>query len=247
MRKWTRLSCHEATTAALLETKAKPMAISSARTAHPSGPTPLVCAEMKSSSTATPTIIVSEAATKALGAAAADAGGDSLRLKVDANFQYDLSFGPRAPGDIEVHQNGLTLLLDRPSAGRANGVSIEFVDGPSGGFKINNPNEPPKVKQLSAPELKTMLDRDEVTLFDVRPEDERAIARIVAARSLDAAGQKYLLGLDRGTPVAFHCHHGIRSLDAVSYFKAHGFTNVKSMDGGIDVWSVEVDPSIPRY
>ncbi len=196
---------------------------------------------------ATPTIIVSEAATKALGAAAADAGGDSLRLKVDANFQYDLSFGPRAPGDIEVHQNGLTLLLDRPSAGRANGVSIEFVDGPSGGFKINNPNEPPKVKQLSAPELKTMLDRDEVTLFDVRPEDERAIARIVAARSLDAAGQKYLLGLDRGTPVAFHCHHGIRSLDAVSYFKAHGFTNVKSMDGGIDVWSVEVDPSIPRY
>ena len=131
----------------------------------------------------TPTIIVSEAATKALGAAAADANGDPLRLKVDANFQYDLSFGPREPGDIEVNQTGLTLLLDRPSAGRANGVSIEFVDGLSGGFKINNPNEPPKVKQLSAPELKTMIERDEVTLFDVRPADERAIARIVAVRS----------------------------------------------------------------
>lgn len=196
---------------------------------------------------ATPTIIVSEAATKALGAAAADAGGDSLRLKVDANFQYDLSFGPREPGDIEVNQNGLTLLLDRPSASRANGVSLEFVDGPSGGFKINNPNEPRKVKQLSAPELKTMLERDEVTLFDVRPEDERAIARIVAARSLDAAGQKYLLGLDRNTPIAFHCHHGIRSQEAAQQLLREGFRNVYNLKGGIDAWSQSIDPSVPRY
>ena len=100
----------------------------------------------------TPTIAVSDAATKALGRSAADAGGDSLRLKIDANFQYDLSFGPREPGDIEVSQNGLALLLDRPSAGRADGVSIDFIDGPSGGFKINNPNEPPMVNQLTAPE-----------------------------------------------------------------------------------------------
>ena len=196
---------------------------------------------------APPTIIVSEAATKALGAPAVDAGGDSLRLKIDANFQHDLYFGPRGPGDIEVNQHGLTLLLDRPSAGRANGVSIEFVDGPSGGFKINNPNEPSTVKQLSAPELKTMLDRDEVTLFDVRPEDERAIARIVAARSLDTAGQKYLLGLDRGTPVAFHCHHGSRSQEAAQQLLREGFSDVYNLMGGIDAWSQSVDPSVPRY
>ena len=195
----------------------------------------------------TPTIIVSEAATKALGAAAADASGDSLRLKIDANFQHDLSFGPREPGDIEVNQNGLTLLIDRPSAGRANGVSIEFVDGPSGGFKINNPNEPPKVKQLSASELKTMIERDEITLFDVRPEDERAIARIVAARSLDAAGQKYLLGLDRNTPIAFHCHNGIRSQEAAQQLLREGFRNVYNLKGGIDAWSQSIDPSVPRY
>jgi monothiol glutaredoxin len=196
---------------------------------------------------ATPTIIVSEAATKALGAAAADAGGDPLRLKIDVNFQYDLSFGPHEPGDIEVNHNELTLLLDRPSAGRANGVSIEFVDGPSGGFKINNPNEPPKVKQLSAPELKTMLDRDEVTLFDVRPEDERAIARIAAARSLDAAGQKYLLGLDLDTPIALHCHHGIRSQEAGQQLLREGFRNVFNLKGGVDAWSQLVDSSVPRY
>ena len=103
------------------------------------------------------------------------------------------------------------------------------------------------MKQLSAPELKTMLDRDEVTLFDVRPEDERAIARIAAARSLDAAGQKYLLGLDRGTPVTFHCHHGIRSQEAAQQLLGEGFLAVYNLKGGIDAWSQSIDPSVPRY
>jgi len=196
---------------------------------------------------ATPRIIVSEAAAQALGAAAADAGGDSLRLKVGLNFQYDLFFGPCEAGDIEVNQNGLTLLLDRLSASRANGVSIEFVDGPSGGYKINNPNGPPKVEQLSARELRTMLDRDEVTLFDVRPEDERAIARIAAACSLDAAGEKYLLGLDRDTPIALYCHHGSRSQGVGQQLLREGFRNVFNLAGGVDAWSQLVDSSVPRY
>ncbi len=202
---------------------------------------------VKTSDPKTPTITISDAATKAFAAAVAEAGGDSLRLQIDPQFQHELFFGPREPGDIEVQVNGLTLLVDRSSAPRANGLSIEFIDGPGGGFKISNPNEPPKVKQLSAPELKTMLDRDEVTLFDVRPENERAIARITAARSLDAAGQKYLLGLDRGTPVAFHCHHGIRSQEAAQQLLGEGFLAVYNLKGGIDAWSQSIDPSVPRY
>ena len=196
---------------------------------------------------ATPTITISEAATKAFEAALADSGGDPLRLKIDAQFQHELLFGPRDPGDIEVRTNGLTLLLDRSSARRANGVSIDFIDGPGGGLKINNPNEPPKVKQLSAPELKAMLDRGEVIVFDVRPEDERVIARIAAARPLDAAGQKYLFGLDRETPVAFHCHLGMRSQEAGEQLLREGFRNVYNLKGGIDAWSQMVDPSVPRY
>jgi len=103
------------------------------------------------------------------------------------------------------------------------------------------------VKQLSAPELKTLLDRDEVTLFDVRPEDERAIARIAAARSLDATGQKYLLGLDRDTPIALHCHHGIRSQEAGQQLLLEGFRNVFNLKGGVDAWFQLVDSSVPRY
>ena len=97
------------------------------------------------------------------------------------------------PGDIEVHVNGLTLLIDRSSAPRADGVNIEFIDGSGGGFKIDNPNQPPRVKQVTAPELKSMLDCREIVLFDVRPENERAVASIALARPLGAAGQEYFV------------------------------------------------------
>ena len=47
--------------------------------------------------------------------------------------------------------------------------------------------------------------------------------------------------------IVFVCHHGIRSLDAASYFAGHGLENVRSLSGGIDAWSIEVDSSLPRY
>ncbi|MDD5198968.1 MAG: rhodanese-like domain-containing protein [Terrimicrobiaceae bacterium] len=42
-------------------------------------------------------------------------------------------------------------------------------------------------------------------------------------------------------------HQGARSLDAAAYFAGHGFTNVRGLRGGIDAWSLEVDPTLPRY
>nr|MDQ3340803.1 rhodanese-like domain-containing protein [Myxococcota bacterium] len=194
-----------------------------------------------------PSISISAAATKVFEKAVAEAGQDLLHLQIDSRFHHELFFGPREPGDIEVDHHGLTLLLDPSSARRANGVSINFIDGPNNGFKIDNPNAPAIVKQLSAGELKTMLDRGEITLFDVRPENERAIARIAAARALDAVGQSYLSGLDRNTPIALHCHHGIRSQEAGQQLLGDGFRNVFNLNGGIDAWSDLVDPSVPRY
>ena len=92
-----------------------------------------------------------------------------------------------------------------------------------------------------------MLDRQEISLFDVRPEDERAVASIAGARPLDAAGQAYLVGLDRAVPVAFHCHHGIRSQEAAQQLVREGFRTVYNLSGGIDAWSQTIDPSVPRY
>jgi monothiol glutaredoxin len=47
--------------------------------------------------------------------------------------------------------------------------------------------------------------------------------------------------------LVFHCHHGGRSQRAAEHFAALGFTNVWNVAGGIDAWSQEVDPSVPRY
>jgi monothiol glutaredoxin len=107
----------------------------------------------------------------------------------------------------------------------------------------------PGVTQLTAPELKAMIERGErFAFFDVRTEQEHAIARIEGARLLDRAGYEHLLTLDRATPVVFHCHHGVRSQSAAEYcLHELGFTTLYNLSGGIDAWSCCVDSSVPRY
>jgi monothiol glutaredoxin len=194
-----------------------------------------------------PTITISAAAVQAIEGALRDAPGESLRLQVSPKFEHDLLIGPKAADDVEVHTNGLVVLLDPQTASRADGISIDFLAGPDGGFKIDNPNEPPRTRSLSPQQLKTMLDRQEVILFDVRPEHERKVASIPAARPLDEAGQAYLQALDPSAPIALYCHHGIRSQSAAQELVQHGFRNVYNLSGGIDAWSQTVDPAIPRY
>ncbi|MDP9151205.1 MAG: Grx4 family monothiol glutaredoxin [Myxococcota bacterium] len=194
-----------------------------------------------------PVIEVTEAAARAFEAALAGSPGDWLRLTIGPSFQHDLFLGAREPGDVEAHAKGLTLLLDPSTVRRASGLGIDYVTGPTGGFKLTNPNEPPKVKPLAPAELKAMLDRGEVVLFDVRPESERAIASIAGARALDGAGQDDLRRLPRETPIAFHCHHGVRSQQAAVQALGEGFRKVFNLSGGIDEWSRTVDSTVPRY
>src|SRR6185503_12955356 len=120
----------------------------------------------------------------------------------------------------EVVSAGITLLLDRASALRAGGVCIDYVEGPEGaGFKIDNPNEPPRVRPMSAAELRERMARaDGMVLVDVRPEAERRLAHIEGAIALDGEGASRLEKLDRATPVVFHCHHGVRSQAAAEHY-----------------------------
>ena len=195
-----------------------------------------------------PGVTITAAAAKAFADAAADAGPDVLRLEIDPGFNYDLHFGPKADGDVAVTSGGVVLHVARASAGRADGITIDFVDGPRGtAFKIDNPHEPPRVKPIAPRALKAMLDAGQVELFDVRPDDERARASIPQAKKLDAAGQEHLFALRRDAAVALHCHHGIRSRSAAEQLLREGFTNVYNLEGGIEAWSSEVDPSVPRY
>jgi monothiol glutaredoxin len=74
---------------------------------------------------------------------APSASDQGIRLSINRQFQYELNVGPINAQDFCVESNGITLVIDRMSASRANGIAIDFeTDGPQGGFRIKNPNEP---------------------------------------------------------------------------------------------------------
>jgi monothiol glutaredoxin len=109
-------------------------------------------------------------------------------------------------------------------------------------------DEPPPIRQLSAPDLKALLKSGTtIELVDVRTEEERAIATIDGSRLFDQAYHDALLLRDRDTPIVFQCHHGVRSQHAAEYFRREGFRNLCNLRGGIDAWSLLVDTSVTRY
>lgn len=109
-------------------------------------------------------------------------------------------------------------------------------------------SDAPLVRQMSAPELKALIDAGtSFELVDVRTEWERSIAQIDGSHLLDQAHHDALLRLDRGTPIVFQCHHGIRSQQAAEYFRSQGFGELYNLQGGIDAWSQMIDPAVPRY
>jgi len=95
---------------------------------------------------APPEISITDAAAKELRDALSDAAaGEEVHLGIDASFAASLELAPRQTADLAVQANGLTILVDVASARRANGLSIDFVEiGDATGFKIENPNAPPK-------------------------------------------------------------------------------------------------------
>lgn len=87
-----------------------------------------------------------------------------------------------------------------------------------------------------------------ITLVDVRPPEERAIASVaVAHEGLEDGGLERLLALPKDAPIAFLCHHGGRSAQAALYFAQQGFADVYNVVGGIEAWSLDVDPGVDRY
>ena len=84
-------------------------------------------------------------------------------------------------------------------------------------------------------------------LVDVRTREEWDVTHIHGATLVSEALTHEMMQWPKDTPLGFYCHGGQRSLDAASYFAGHGFRNVRSITGGIEAWSLEVDSSVPRY
>ncbi|MBX3231347.1 MAG: Grx4 family monothiol glutaredoxin [Labilithrix sp.] len=176
-----------------------------------------------------------------------DGSGDVLRLVISNNWQYDLSFDAKKPGDVEVEAGGVKVYFDRMSAKKADGLAIHWVETPDGGaFRIDNPNEPPRVKGVSAAEVKKWLDAGkEFAFFDVRTDEELRTAKVAAATHYE--GEKSLAGIAKDHPIVFMCHHGMRSRQAAERILGSGYKQVYNLEGGIDAWSQTVDASVPRY
>lgn len=88
-------------------------------------------------------------------------------------------------------------------------------------------------------------------LIDVREPQEFQTARIPGAqlmpmRSIPAALQVLESAADEATLIVV-CHHGVRSLNVVNWLREQGIEACQSMAGGIEQWSLEIDPSVPRY
>ncbi|MDX3935482.1 Grx4 family monothiol glutaredoxin [Stenotrophomonas sp.] len=196
-----------------------------------------------------PRITVTPAAVEMLRGALADSPGASLQLGIDARFQPNFQLAPHDDNAIAAESNGLRVQFDLASARRADGITIDWVDDIRGkGLAIDNPNAPKAVQELSVRDADDQLRAGSITVVDVRPADERAIAAINAPfETFDGDNRARLEALPKDTALAFLCHHGGRSAQAAEQFRALGFTKVSNITGGIDAWSNEVDNGVPKY
>jgi len=93
-----------------------------------------------------------------------------------------------------------------------------------------------------------MLDTAEpVVLLDVREPEEVALARLPGSVHIPWGDSRRLHELDPDAQIVVYCHHGIRSANVAAYLVQRDFTDVANLAGGIDAWSLTVDPSLPRY
>ena len=196
----------------------------------------------------TPTITLTAAAATALRDALADAG-DVVRIEISPALEHDLSVGPPEHDDLRLEIDGVRFAIAASSVVRANGLTIDFLTTASGaGFKIDNPNPVIRVQPLTTLALSKWLEeKREFHMLDVRTSEERAIASIAGSILFDASEEGRMRTLPRDTTLVFQCHHGVRSRAAADYFVGLGFVNVFNLEGGIDAWSRDIDPSVARY
>jgi rhodanese-related sulfurtransferase len=104
--------------------------------------------------------------------------------------------------------------------------------------------------ELSVEETKRLLDEKpgEVVLIDVREPFEWDTCRIAGAEHIPMRQiPEHVGSLPKDKHLLIHCHHGGRSLRVTQYLRANGYDAVSNVAGGIDAWSLVIDPTVPRY
>ncbi len=91
---------------------------------------------------------------------------------------------------------------------------------------------------------------EDFLLLDCRERDEHALARIAGATLMpmsELGARVAELLPHRQRRIVVHCHHGGRSSQVVEWLRQQSFTRAQNLSGGIDEWSLQVDPTVPRY
>jgi rhodanese-related sulfurtransferase len=114
-----------------------------------------------------------------------------------------------------------------------------------------------QVEEACAEDAKLLIEPKEATaalkegaahLLDIRTREEFDAVRIPQAEHFTQDLLQTIMGTwPKENLIILVDHQGARGLDAAAYFAGHGFTNVRGLRGGIDAWSLEIDPSLPRY
>jgi rhodanese-related sulfurtransferase len=107
------------------------------------------------------------------------------------------------------------------------------------------------VPQISVVEAKARLASAPVPrLIDVREQDEWDFCHLPGAELIPLSRFGELASerlTDQAQPLLIYCHHGGRSAQVTAFLLRSGYTDVTNVAGGIDAWSLEIDPAIPRY
>jgi rhodanese-related sulfurtransferase len=103
--------------------------------------------------------------------------------------------------------------------------------------------------EISAAEAAALLRENGARLIDVRELWEYETTHVegsvlIPMSEIPARAARELRPEER---LAVLCHHGVRSMNVTAWLRRQGFTQAQSVRGGIDAWSAEVDPSLPRY
>ena len=103
--------------------------------------------------------------------------------------------------------------------------------------------------EITPQELRQRQERnEELTLLDVREPWERQAASITPSVHIPMSDvPARVQELDPEQHIVVYCHRGVRSLSVTDWLRKQGYDKVQSMSGGIERWSLEIDPKVPRY
>jgi monothiol glutaredoxin len=188
-----------------------------------------------------PEITITDAAAKAIREGTANAGELALHLEIGPDHSAGFQLAPAGEHDIVATANGLQVHFDPASAQRAKGIVIDWVSTAQGeGLSLKFPGAQ-EIKTLTVQALQQRLAAGDITLIDVRPAHVRSeLPALPQARILDDEGFDAIGKLPKDTALAFVCQRGITSVDVAKRFAAHGFSQVHSVQGGMEAWASEI-------